>query len=93
MQLTNMGSVDVIDGNEKIILGLMWTIIQKFQVGAVSIDGVSGKAGLLLWCQRNTAGYNGVNVKDFSRSWKDGLAFCALLHKFRPELLEYDELK
>lgn len=56
MSLTNIGSMDVFDGNEKIILGLIWNIIAKFQVGEISLDGVSGKEGLLLWCQRQTAG-------------------------------------
>jgi len=92
LRLTNIGSVDVWDGNEKIILGLMWTIIAKFQVDEISVEGVSGKDALRLWCTHKTAGYEGVNVKNFHRSWKDGLAFCALIHKHRPDVVDFDSL-
>lgn len=55
-------------------------------------DSVGGCDELLKWCQRHTAGYENVRVKDFTQSWRSGLALCALIHHFRPQLIDMSSL-
>ncbi|CDQ99728.1 unnamed protein product, partial [Oncorhynchus mykiss] len=93
VHLENMGSHDIVDGNHRLILGLIWTIILRFQIQDIVVemgqaDGTqresrTAKDALLLWCQMKTAGYPNVNITNFTTSWKDGIAFNALIHKHR----------
>ncbi|XP_029106895.1 EH domain-binding protein 1 isoform X4 [Scleropages formosus] len=47
---------------------------------------------LLAWCREVTRNYRGVKITNFTTSWRNGLAFCALLHHFRPDLIDYKSL-
>ncbi|XP_072233704.1 protein-methionine sulfoxide oxidase mical3b isoform X2 [Leuresthes tenuis] len=47
---------------------------------------------LLTWCQEQTHGYHGAAVNDLTTSWKSGLALCALIHRYRPDLIDFDSL-
>ncbi|XP_047452059.1 F-actin-monooxygenase mical2b isoform X2 [Mugil cephalus] len=47
---------------------------------------------LLTWCQNQTHGYRGVSITNLTSSWRNGLALCALIHRQRPELIDYDSL-
>jgi hypothetical protein len=51
-----------------------------------------GVKALQIWCRRVTAAYDNVNILDMDSSWRDGLAFCAIIHHFRPSLLDYSSL-
>jgi hypothetical protein len=90
VNLTNIGAEDIVDANEKLILGLIWSIILRFSIASISEEGLTAKEGLLLWCQRRTAPYAvDFKITDFTSSWKDGLALCGLIHRHRPDLLNY----
>jgi len=67
-------------------------LIHKFEIQDISEGELSAREGLLLWCQKKTAGYRNVKVVEFTNSWKSGLAFCALIHKHRPDLIDFDSL-
>eukprot|EP01134_Creolimax_fragrantissima_P002532 CFRG2532T1 len=92
VRLVGTSSEEIVDGNLKIILGMIWILILRFQIADISVEEMSAKEGLLLWCQRKTAGYAGCNVQNFHTSFQDGNAFCALIARHRPDLLNYDEL-
>lgn len=98
VHLENMGAHDIVDGNPRLTLGLIWTIILRFQIQDITVEQMdtsevkSAKDALLLWCQMKTAGYPNVNVRNFTTSWRDGLAFNALIHKHRPDIIEYNKL-
>ncbi|XP_019217460.1 protein-methionine sulfoxide oxidase mical3a isoform X24 [Oreochromis niloticus] len=55
-------------------------------------ESIARSSKLLNWCQRQTEGYRNVNVTDLTMSWKSGLALCALIHRYRPDLIDFDSL-
>ncbi|XP_026807467.1 dystrophin-like [Rhopalosiphum maidis] len=97
VKLVNISSNDIVDGSPKLILGLVWSIILHWQVDCHLKELMSEsqqtnlEKTLLAWCRKNTEGY-GVDIKNFTTSWSDGLAFSALIHKFRSDLLDYDSV-
>merc|ERR1719400_1653128 len=92
VKLVSIGAEEIVDGNVKMTLGMIWTIILRFAIQDISVEEMTAKEGLLLWCQRKTAPYKNVNVQNFHLSWRDGLAFCALIHRHRSDLLDYSKL-
>ncbi|XP_071441875.1 alpha-actinin, sarcomeric isoform X2 [Hetaerina americana] len=92
VKLVSIGAEEIVDGNLKMTLGMIWTIILRFAIQDISVEEMTAKEGLLLWCQRKTAPYKNVNVQNFHLSFKDGLAFCALIHRHRPDLIDYHKL-
>ncbi|XP_032240825.2 F-actin-monooxygenase MICAL3 isoform X2 [Nematostella vectensis] len=52
----------------------------------------AAEADLLKWCKNVTKGYKGVKIKNTTTSWRDGLAFCAIIHHFHPDLIDFSSL-
>uniref|UniRef100_A0AAR2LPB6 Actinin alpha 3b n=1 Tax=Pygocentrus nattereri TaxID=42514 RepID=A0AAR2LPB6_PYGNA len=61
VKLVSIGAEEIVDGNVKMTLGMIWTIILRFAIQDISVEETSAKEGLLLWCQRKTAPYRNVN--------------------------------
>ena len=78
---------DTANYNTGLILGMMWMLILRYEVNA-EIEGISGKDGLLRWCQGCTKDYEDVKIKNFGSSWNNGKAFAALIHHHRPDLVD-----
>uniref|UniRef100_A0A8C2ZZX5 F-actin monooxygenase n=1 Tax=Cyclopterus lumpus TaxID=8103 RepID=A0A8C2ZZX5_CYCLU len=55
-------------------------------------ESIARSSKLLNWCQRQTEGYRNVSVTDLTMSWKSGLALCALIDRYRPDLIDFDSL-
>ncbi|XP_012669289.1 alpha-actinin-2 isoform X2 [Otolemur garnettii] len=91
VKLVSIGAEEIVDGNVKMTLGMIWTIILRFAIQDISVEETSAKEGLLLWCQRKTAPYRNVNIQNFHTSWKDGLGLCALIHRHRPSLIDQNK--
>ena len=70
VKLVSIGAEEIVDGNLKMTLGMIWTIILRFAIQDISVEEMTAKEGLLLWCQRKTAPYKNVNVQNFHLSFK-----------------------
>ncbi|XP_041420653.1 dystonin isoform X18 [Xenopus laevis] len=94
VKLVNIRNDDITDGNPKLTLGLIWTIILHFQISDIHVTGesedMSAKEKLLLWSRQTTEGYGGIRCENFTTCWRDGRLFNAIIHKYRPDLIDLD---
>merc|ERR1712137_665937 len=86
IKLISCSAEDIVDGNVKIILGMLWRLIQRFQL----TEGNS-RAALLRWCKEVTADKD-ISIDNFQSSFENGLAFCALVDGYDRTLIEYSSL-
>uniref|UniRef100_A0A672MYV9 Dystrophin n=1 Tax=Sinocyclocheilus grahami TaxID=75366 RepID=A0A672MYV9_SINGR len=95
VELVNIGGADIVDGNHKLTLGLIWSIILHWQVKDVMKDVMAdlqqtnSEKILLSWVRQSTKNYKDISVVNFSSSWANGFAFNALIHSHRPELFNW----
>ncbi|XP_040350640.1 plectin isoform X27 [Herpailurus yagouaroundi] len=96
VKLVNIRNDDIADGNPKLTLGLIWTIILHFQISDIQVSGQSedmtAKEKLLLWSQRMVEGYQGLHCDNFTSSWRDGRLFNAIIHRHKPMLIDMNKV-
>lgn len=86
IKITNISADDIRAGKIKPTLSLINLIVKNFQIDSITEDNEKSTNSLFTWCKKTTINMN-VNITDFDNSWKSGLAFCALIHSFHPELI------
>uniref|UniRef100_A0A8C8FC82 Actinin, alpha 2b n=1 Tax=Oncorhynchus tshawytscha TaxID=74940 RepID=A0A8C8FC82_ONCTS len=90
VKLVSIGAEEIVDGNVKMTLGMIWTIILRFAIQDISVEETSAKEGLLLWCQRKTAPYRNVNDDPMGNL---NLAFeIAEKHLDIPKMLDAEDI-
>ncbi|RKO90912.1 calponin homology domain-containing protein, partial [Blyttiomyces helicus] len=94
--LANIGSEDIVDGNFKLTLGLVWVLILRFRIeqigGETEVGDGGGKITLLAWCRTTlqpyvSSGLLPAPIENFSEAWQTGVAFLCLVHVFDPYLV------
>jgi len=95
-----INSKDITDGNRKLTLGLIWRLIQENQMlspGDIEKSTTQrnklAKGNLVEFVKKQTASFAEVKVNDLVESFYDGLAFCAIVHKLKPEALNWETVK
>lgn len=81
LKLVNIGPEDIVDGRLKLILGMIWTLILRYQINMGEAKGDAGSDELLKWVQSKIPEYN---ITGFQKDWNDGRAICGLVNAVRP---------
>ncbi|VDN07801.1 unnamed protein product [Thelazia callipaeda] len=87
---SNVCSVCEVFEAESIDIGLQTKVDDELQInfGTKALPDVIEGEDLLKWCKRVTVDYPSVKINDFTKSFRSGLAFCAIIHRYRPDLFE-----
>eukprot|EP01126_Amoeba_proteus_P001005 TRINITY_DN10288_c0_g2_i11.p1 TRINITY_DN10288_c0_g2~~TRINITY_DN10288_c0_g2_i11.p1 ORF type:complete len:932 (+),score=251.20 TRINITY_DN10288_c0_g2_i11:204-2999(+) len=86
LKVVGIGAEDIQMGNTKLILGLIWLLILRFQIEE---GGGGGQQELLDWCN-SVLNPQGLSVSDFKKSWQDGRAFCGLVNALEPGTIDLE---
>lgn len=91
IKLVAIGPEDITDGRLKLILGLIWTIILRYQIQKIAVGaGGSAKNDLLQWVRKQIPEYN---INNFTEDWRDGKALCALGESLKPGIVDLSQMK
>jgi len=94
VKLRGVSAENLVDHDKISILGMVWILILDYAARGFGGTAAEVKRALLEWVNKKTDGYEKVNppkVKNFTKDWRSGLAWCALIHKHRPEALDYQQ--
>jgi len=94
VKTTNLKQVNLLDGDFKMMAGMVWNVILDYNIKGISVEDKNAKTGLLLWCQKKTKDYAGINgeIKNFHKDWKNGNAFLALVDKHTVNEVDYQQM-
>ena len=88
--LNTIAPQDIVNGNVKLTMGLLFKIILHFHIADVGSkdNKLTAYQKLIQWVQNVTDNYSNVNIKNFAESWHDGMAFATIIHRYHPELID-----
>lgn len=95
-EITTVGlkQVSILDGDFRMMAGMIWCVILDYNIKGISVEDATAKQGLLIWCQKKTKHYQGINgeIRNFTKAWKNGNAFLALVDKHTTGMVDYDAM-
>jgi len=83
----------LLNNNQKAIMDVVWDIIYHYHIKTVLYLGYPDRFGIFKWVQDSVKEFSNVNIVDFTTSFKDALAFCALVSHYAPQELKFRELQ
>lgn len=95
VKTTNLKAIMIMDGDFRTLAGMVWNVILDYNLKGVTDVDVTAKQGLLIWCQKKTKGYKGIDddaPHNFWKDWSNGNCFLALVDRHTTALCDYDEM-
>jgi hypothetical protein len=87
---SRLAGPEIVDGDKAAITNTLLVLAQTFTIKSVEEGEETGDSALLTWVRRMVAPYQGAAVADLSSGWRSGLPLCALLHRLRPDVVDYE---
>lgn len=94
VKTVNLKQTSILNKDWNMMAGMVWCIILDYNIKGINVEDATAKQGLLIWCQKKTKHYKAINgnIKNFTKDWKNGNAFLALVDKHTTGVVNYDEM-